>query len=138
LVDVEAEQIRPLTEVILLMALLALLLAVSGVYGTVSFSMTQRTRECSIRMALGATRGRILRSVLVAGARQVAVGLFAGVLLAFPAAFAFWHLLGSPSVFGWTTYAIAALALAIASLSAYYIPARRATRVDPMMALRYE
>jgi predicted permease len=138
LVDFKAEQIRPLTEIILCMALLALLLAVSGVYGAVSFSMTQRTREFGIRMALGATKGRILRSVLASGIRQIAVGLFAGVLLALPAAFAFWHLLRSPSVFGWATYAIAALTLTVAALCAYYIPARRAMRVDPMIALRYE
>jgi predicted permease len=138
MVDFKAEQIRPITEVILLMAFLALLLAVSGVYGTVSFSMAQRTREFGIRMALGATRGRILRSVLVAGARQIAIGLFAGVLLAFPAAFAFWHFLRSPSVFGWTTYAISALLLTVAALSAYFIPARSAMNVDPMVALRYE
>jgi predicted permease len=138
LVEFKAEQIRPITDVILSMALLALLLAVSGVYGAVSFSMAQRTREFGIRMALGATREIILRSVLGVGAQQIAVGLFAGVLLAFPAAFAFWHLLRSPSVFSWTTYAISALVLTLAALCAYYIPARRAMKVDPMVALRYE
>ncbi len=138
MVNFKVEQIRPITEVILFMAFLALLLAVSGVYGTVAFSVSQRTREFGIRMALGATRGRILRSMLASGARQIAIGLLAGVALALPAAFAFWHLLRSPSVFGWATYAISALLLTVAALSAYYIPARRATRVDPMMALRYE
>jgi hypothetical protein len=138
MVDVKAEQIRPLTEVVLLMAFLTLLLAVSGVYGTVAFSMTQRTREFGIRVALGATQGRILRSVLASGLRQIAIGLSVGVLLALPAAFAFRHLLRSASVFDWSTYAIAALALTLTALGAYCIPARRAMRVDPMEALRYE
>ena len=134
----EAERIRPLTEVIFLMALLTLLLAVSGVYGTVAFSMAQRTREIGIRTALGATRSVILRSVLVSGARQTAIGLLVGLLLALPAAFTFRLLLRSSSVLDWGTYAIAALVLVAAALSAYYIPARRAMRVDPIVALRYE
>ena len=138
LMEQMAERIRPLTDVILLMAFLALLLAVSGVYGTVAFSMSQRTREFGIRLALGASKGRILRSVLASGTRQIAVGLSVGLLLALPAAFAFWHLLPSASLFDWSTYAIAALALTAAALCAYYIPARRAMKIEPMEALRYE
>jgi hypothetical protein len=134
----KAAQIRPLTELILLMAVITVLLAVSGVYGTVAFGISQRTREFGICMALGASRGRILRSLLAWGLRQIAIGLSFGLLLALPAAFLFWHLLRSPSVFDWSTYAIAALALTVAVLCAYYVPAWRATRVDPMLALRYE
>ena len=133
-----AEKIRPLTEVILFMAFVALLLALSGVYGIVSFSMSQRTREFGIRMVLGATRESIVCSVLAAGLRQIAIGLAAGVLLALPAAVFFGHLVRSARVFDWSTYAVSAFLLTAAALCAYYIPARRAMRVDPMVALRYE
>ncbi|HEV2615175.1 MAG TPA: ADOP family duplicated permease [Candidatus Acidoferrales bacterium] len=133
-----AERIRPLTEMILFMAVVALLLALSGVYGVVAFSMTQRTREFGIRMVLGATRESIVRSVLASGVRQIAVGLSAGILLALPAAYVFRRIMGNSSVLDWSTYAISALLLTGASLCAYYIPARRAMRVDPMVALRYE
>lgn len=133
-----AAQIRPLTEVILLLALITVLLAVSGMYGTVAFSMSQRTREIGIRTALGATKGRILGSVIAQGGRQIAIGLAAGLLLALPTAFVFWHLVRSLRVFDWMTYAIAALTLTLAALCAYYIPARRAMQHDPIVALRYE
>jgi predicted permease len=132
------ERVRPLTDIVSIMAILTLLLAVSGVYGTVAFSMSQRTREIGIRTALGATKSHILRSVLISGIRQIAIGLSVGVLLALPAAFAFRLLLRSPSVFDWSTYCVAALALTLAALCAYYVPARRAMRLDPMAALRYE
>ena len=134
----QAQKILPLTEVILFMASLALVLALSGVYGVVAFSMRQRTREFGIRMVLGASKQDILHSVLTAGARQIATGLCGGLLLAFPAAFAFWDLLRSPTVFGWSTYAISAAVLAASALCAYYIPARRAMKVDPIVALRHE
>lgn len=133
-----AAQIRPLTDVILLLALVTVLLAVTGVYGTVVFSINQRTREIGIRTALGASRSHLLRSVLGQGFRQIVIGLAGGLLLALPAAFVFWHLVRSPRVFDWQTYAIAALVLTFVSLCAYYIPARRAMRVDPIVALRYE
>jgi len=133
-----AAQTRPLMELILLLALVTVLLAVSGVYGTVAFSISRRKREFGICMALGATNGRILQSVLASGIRQIAIGLFAGLLLALPAAFVFWHLVHSPRVFDWITYAIAALALTLAALGAYYVPARRAMQADPIVALRYE
>lgn len=133
-----AERIPPFTEIVSLMALLTLLLAVSGVYGTVAFSMSQRAREIGIRSALGATQGRIFRSVLAQGVRQITIGLVCGLLVALPAAFLFWHLEPSPRVFDWMTYAIAAVTLTFAALCAYYIPAWRAMRADPIVALRYE
>lgn len=136
--EAKAVQIRPLTQLILFMAIVAMLLALSGLYGTVAFSMSQRTREFGIRMALGASKERILGSVLLTGARQIGIGLVFGVLLAFPAAFAFRALVGASHLFDWSTYAIAALALAVSALCACYIPARRAMKVDPMVALRYE
>jgi len=120
------------------LALVTVLLAISGVYGTVGFSVSQRRREFGICRALGATKGRILLSVLASGIRQIALGLFAGLLLALPAAVVLWHLVRAPKVFDWMTYTIAALALTLAALCAYYVPARRAMQADPIVALRYE
>lgn len=134
----DAENIRPLTQVILFMAFVALVLALSGVYGVVAFSMSQRTREFGIRMVLGATKHSIVRSVLASGLRQIGIGLVAGVLLALPTAFFFRHVGGLSGAFDWSTYAISALLLTAAALCAYYVPARRAMKVDPMVALRYE
>ena len=133
-----AEDIRPLTEVILFMSVVALALALSGIYGVVAFSMNQRTRELGIRMVLGATKESIVRAVLASGMRQIGIGLVAGVFLALPTAFFFRHVGGMSGVFDWSTYAISGLLLTIAALCAYYIPARRAMKVDPMVALRYE
>ena len=76
--DEKAAHIRPLTELILFMAIVAVVLALSGLYGTVAFSMSQRTREFGIRMALGASKERILRSVLGTSARQIGIGLLFG------------------------------------------------------------
>ena len=138
MVEEKAQQVRPLTQIILFMAILTLLLALSGVYGTVAFSMSQRTREIGIRMALGASKERVLRSVLAAGLVQTAFGLSVGIILAVPAAFGFRSMVGRSVVFDWGTYLMAALVLTVAALCAYYIPARRAMKVDPMVALRYE
>ncbi len=133
-----AEEIRPLTEVILFMSVVALALALSGIYGVVAFSMSQRTREFGIRIVLGATKESIVRSVLASGLRQISIGLAAGVLLALPTAFFFRRVAGMAGVFDWSTYAISALLLTVAALCAYYVPARRAMRVEPIVALRYE
>lgn len=134
----DAENIRPLTQVILFMASVALVLALSGVYGVVAFSMSQRTREFGIRMVLGATKDSIVYSVLASGLRQIGIGLFAGVVLVLPTAFFFRNLGGMSGMFDWRTYAISGLLLTVAALCAYYVPTRRAMKVDPMVALRYE
>lgn len=137
-----AESIGRLADVVLFMGCVAVVLAITGVYGVVAFSLSQRTREFGIRMALGASRERIVRQVVAAGARQVAAGLAAGVGLAMPIAYA-WRLITKNSpfqtgAFNFGIYAIAGAVLLAVSLAAMYVPARRAAKVDPMVALRYE
>jgi predicted permease len=119
-------------------ALLALALAAVGLYGVVSYSVSQRTHEIGIRLALGAEREDLLRMVLGQGIRLTLLGL----LLGFPAAFGLTRFLSSllyevRPVDDVTFFAVAIL-LGLIALLATLIPARRATKVDPMVALRYE
>jgi len=142
LTEQHAERMGRLADVVLFMGCVAIVLAVTGVYGVVAFSMSQRTREFGIRMALGATRGRIVQSVLRVGARQIGIGLIAGIALATPAAYAM-KLMSQNSplpvgVFNIGIYAISGALLLLVTLVAMYIPARRAADVDPLVALRYE
>ncbi len=117
---------------------LGLLLAVVGVYGVVSYGANQRKHEIGIRMALGAQRGSVLRLVVTQALMLVAVGVGVGILAALAVSRLLVSLLvGVPSYDLPTFAGVSALMLAVA-LVACYIPARRATRVDPMVALRYE
>jgi putative ABC transport system permease protein len=115
-------------------ACIAVLLAAIGIYGVISYSVAQRTHEMGLRSALGATRGRILKLVIAGGMGQVALGIVIGLA----GTLALTRLLfGISATDPATIVAVGALLCAVALL-ACYIPARRATRVDPMTALRYE
>jgi macrolide transport system ATP-binding/permease protein len=119
-------------------AVLALLLGVIGLYGVVAYSVSQRTREIGVRMALGAQRSSVAKLVLKEASWLVSVGILAGVVLALATSTLMQTLLFG--VRPWNVSALASVAavLAIAALLASYLPARRAAKVDPMVALRYE
>jgi ABC-type antimicrobial peptide transport system permease subunit len=115
-----------------------LALAVVGLYGVMSFSVGRRTREIGIRMALGAERGNILAMVTRQGLALTGVGLVIGVVLALAASRFAESLLYGVSPRDLATFVSVPLILGAAGLAASVIPARRAAKLDPMAALRYE
>ena len=118
--------------------LLGLLLALMGIYGTVSYIVVLRTREVGIRMAIGAQKQEILGLILRESTRPVVAGLLLGIVLAVGASYLLrGFLFGLNTVDGVSFVSVSLLFLVVALLAAYP-PARRATRVDPMVALRYE
>jgi putative ABC transport system permease protein len=131
-------QPRIVTGLVTIFASLAALLAAMGLYGVIAYSVAQRSHELGVRMALGATRGDLLRLVVGEGMRLTA----AGVVLGLAAAFALTRLMAS-LLFGvratdpWVFAMVTAL-VALIALGSTLVPALRASRVDPLIALRYE
>ena len=119
-------------------AALALVLAAIGLYGVISYSVAQRTQEIGVRVALGATRKQVLSMIMGQGLRFAALGLAMGQLMAMILTRALKGLLVGVSTTDPPTLAVTAAVLLIVAALACYVPARRAARVDPMVALRFE
>jgi putative ABC transport system permease protein len=119
-------------------ALLALVLAMVGVYGVMSYVVSQRTQEIGVRMALGARRNNVLGLFLARSFKVVAIGICAGLALALALGRVLSNLLYNVRPTDVITFSAAALLLCLAAFLASYLPARRATKVNPLVALRHE
>jgi ABC-type antimicrobial peptide transport system permease subunit len=116
---------------------LALVLAAVGLYGVISYSVAQRTQEVGIRVALGASGGQVVSMVMQQGLKLAGLGLAIGLALSLMLTSMLKGLLVGVSVTDPATLAITALTLLTVALLATYVPARRAARVDPLVALRF-
>jgi len=116
----------------------ALLLAIAGVFGVMAYSVTRRTREIGVRVALGASSGDVLRMIVNQGLRIILAGVAAGIAGSLVLTRTVESLLFGVTASDPLTFAVVILLLVAAALLACYIPARRATRVDPISTLRYE
>ena len=130
-------QYRTNTGLLGVFAILALIIAGLGIYGVVSCSVSQRTRELGIRLALGARRGNVLSMVILQGMKLSAIGLAIGVAGGLVLLKIMQRFLYEVSAIDLSTYICVMLLLAGTALAACYLPARRAAGVDPVEALRY-
>jgi ABC-type transport system, involved in lipoprotein release, permease component len=138
LISASLAQRRFAAQLIGLFGALALFLSGIGIYGVMAWSVSQRSREIGIRLALGADTGAILRWILGQGMRLTLVGVTVGLLGAFAMTRLLRGLLFEVAPSDPLTYVCVAGLLAVVALLACYIPARRATKVDPIVALRCE
>ena len=137
-IDTAQSQPRFIALLLTLFSALALVLAAVGIYGVMAYAVTQRTNEIGIRMALGAQRRDVMALVLGQGMRLALSGIAVGVLLAFGLTRLMSSLLFGVSPSDPATFVAVVIVLGAAAVAACYIPARRAMRVDPIVALRYE
>jgi len=129
---------RFLTLLLTLFSSLSLILAALGIYGVISYAVAQRTNEIGIRMALGARAGDVVRLIGSSGVRLAAAGTILGAAGAFALTRFLSGMLFGVSSLDPLTFVAMAVTLIAVTLLACYIPARRASRVDPLVALRYE
>jgi len=136
-----AESLGPRRFAVTLLALfagLSLLMSALGLYALVSYTVAQRTHEIGIRMSLGAQRGQVLALMIGYGLKLALIGVALGAAVAFILARLLSSQLYGVGAFDFGTFGLMGLGLALAALAASYVPARRATKVDPVVALRYE
>jgi len=139
--EVVSQSVAPRRFNMLLLAVfaaVALLLAMTGVYGVLAYSVARRTAEIGLRVALGASPGRVLRLILGQGMRPIAAGIEIGLGGAFALSRFIASLLFGVKPIDPITYAAVVLTVTVTALLSCYVPARRALRVDPVAALREE
>jgi putative ABC transport system permease protein len=137
-ISTSAVQPRLNARLLTLFAVLALLIAAIGIYAVLAYSVIQRTREIGLRIALGAQPGSVLRLVVTEGMKVGLIGIAIGLVGALAAGRALASIVYGVPVHDPETFAGVAIVLAAIVLAACLIPARRAAKVDPMVALRYE